>query len=273
MEDEGDLWSAPVQCLGHIKHLGKWPLLSFYYCVFLWMHDICPSFIPRAEFDAFLSCFQAQQKSVRLYDSEPSSVPVCTSSPSGPWPLLPTLLLFPSLHSSLLFPVAHFLATTLRLPNFPLLKLSWAQIIRNSSLMMEASRAWTCQASFPGIIKVALQERSGHMWWLCIRPAHRLGALQLGDSAIVSCPWHGSSESFGPTVVPWPHALLPLSEIQAVGSRFCCSPGSSGVASCNETHSLFWSQVCECSCWLNKHYKWGYIRSGQVFQPHEFKSG
>lgn len=201
MEDEGDLWSAPVQCLGHIKHLGKWLLLSFYYCVFLWIHDICPSFIPRAEFDAFLSCFQAQ-KFMRLYDSEPSSVPVCTSSPSGPWPLLPTLLLFPPLHSSLLFPVAHFLATTLRLPNFPLLKLSRAQIIRNSSLMMEASRARTCQASVPGIIKVALQERSGRMWWLCIRPAHRLGALQLGDSAIVSCRDMGAVRVLGPRWCP-----------------------------------------------------------------------
>ena len=97
--------------------------------------------------------------------------------------------------------------------------------------------------------------RGAVTWWLCIRPAQWLGALQLGDSAIVSCPWRGSSESFGPTVAPWPHAL-PLSEIQAVRRRFCCSPGRLEVASCNETQSLFWSQVCECSCWLNKDYKW-----------------
>ena len=148
---------------GAHKPLGKWPQLSFYYRVFLWMHDICPSFITSAEFDTFLICFQAQQKFVRLCDSEPSSVPICTSSSSGPWPLLPTLLLLPSLHSSLLFPVACFLATTLHLPNFPLLKLSRAQIIRNSSLRMEASWVRDSQASVPGIIKVALQERSGHM--------------------------------------------------------------------------------------------------------------
>lgn len=155
------------------------------------MHDICPSFITSAEFDTFSICFQAQQKFVRLCDSEPSSVPICTSSSSGSWPLLPTLLLFPSLHSSLLFPVACFLATTLHLPNFPPLKLSRAQIIRYSSLRMEASWVRASQASVPGIIKVALQERSGHMWWLCIRPAQRLDALLLGDFSysLLSVTW------------------------------------------------------------------------------------
>lgn len=96
---------SPSAGPGARKTLGKWPQLPFYYRVFLSMHDICPSFITSAEFDTFLSCFQAQQKFVRLCDSEPSSVPICTSSSSGPWPLLPTLLLFPSfthLYSSLL---------------------------------------------------------------------------------------------------------------------------------------------------------------------------
>lgn len=145
-----------------------------------------------------------------------------------PWPLLPTPLLFPSVHSSLLLPVTHFLSTTLHLPNCLLLKLSWTQIIRNSSMRMEASWAWVYHASVPGIIKVALQERSGHMLCLCIRPAQWLGALLLGDLAAVSPLWRGSSESFGLTVVPWTHTLLPFSETQAVCNRICHSPGSLG---------------------------------------------